>query len=1080
MGAVRGLRQSQRPCCGADRVIRFLTGAGSLVGAVAMAGLAAVLALSWRLSDGPLDLAWTAPSVELATRPAPGQPRFTYAGAQVEWAKGAELGRGLALRFDDVRVLNGQDKRVAGARRVDVSVSLAPLLLGRIRPRAVSITGLEVDVTRDAQGDLRAELGGFDAGNAGGEGRGGDNGGDAAGLLASLARPPGEPGQAAPADAGLIAQLTRVHLDASSLRFRDAASGGRWRFDLGQLDLVRMAGGGVSGTASAAVEHGPVRAALTARAALAPAGGTRIEATIAPVQAAAVQQTLDDGAAILDAAISGSAQLDLSPALQPVAAQLRMEGGAGRLRLAGAMIGFEALLLDAAFGWDQPSWVLPAKLKITTARAVVRPPGAAAPSTLVVSGRLDRPAASPGARMAGSLTATVDRLGFADIASVWPEPLGGHVRPWLTKNVTGGAARDAAITLGFDLKRDPLPGTGLRGLDLRLLTADGSVTGEDVTLYWLKPVQPVERAQAVLTINNPQELTIAVSGARQGAMVVRDGTIRITGLDVKDQFLALTANIAGGVADAVTLLKHPRLQILDKHPLPMRNPGGSFAGRLSVDLPLNEDLEFDAVKIGAHGRLVDLRLGGLVAGRDLERGRVQFDVTSDGMRASGAAVIAGIVADLSVDMDFRAGGAAQVTQKAQASGRATPAQLAAAGLDTGGIIEGGAIGFEARHTERRDGAAELTINANLRDAALELAGWRKPAGQAGEASARVRLDGDRVTGIDQISARGLGLLAEGRVELVDDRPLLLVLDRMTLGLTQGAGLVRFPARPGESIRATLNGSVLDISGELRDTGPRRGVGARQGPGWVADVRFDRVILSSQRGIDGVTAHAEHDGRRVTVLRASSSGTERAEVTIQPQGSGRQVRLTAADGGALLRAADIVDTIGGGQLVLDGTFDDRLPDPPLTGTAVLTGFSVQNAPALGKLLQAVTVYGVVEALSGPGLSFSELILPFRWSGGILDIGEARAFSASLGLTATGRLDTRRGVVDMQGTVVPAYVLNSLLGRIPVLGRLFSAERGGGLVAVNYGLRGPLANPSVSVNPLSALTPGFLRGLFHLLD
>ena len=56
----------------------------------------------------------------------------------------------------------------------------------------------------------------------------------------------------------------------------------------------------------------------------------------------------------------------------------------------------------------------------------------------------------------------------------------------------------------------------------------------------------------------------------------------------------------------------------------------------------------------------------------------------------------------------------------------------------------------------------------------------------------------------------------------------------------------------------------------------------------------------------------------------------------------------------------------------------------------------------------------------------------------------------------------------------------LGRIPVIGGLFSAERGGGLVAVNYGYRGPLANPTVAVNPLSALTPGFLRGLFKMFD
>ncbi|MBS0562567.1 MAG: DUF3971 domain-containing protein, partial [Proteobacteria bacterium] len=122
------------------------------------------------------------------------------------------------------------------------------------------------------------------------------------------------------------------------------------------------------------------------------------------------------------------------------------------------------------------------------------------------------------------------------------------------------------------------------------------------------------------------------------------------------------------------------------------------------------------------------------------------------------------------------------------------------------------------------------------------------------------------------------------------------------------------------------------------------------------------------------------------------------------------------------------------------------------------------------------YGVVDMVNGPGLGFTKLIAPFRLSGSVLELSEARAFSSSLGLTAKGRIDLARDTADIQGTVVPAYFFNSLLGRVPLIGRLFSPETGGGLFAANYTVRGPLADPSVSVNPLSALTPGFLRGLF----
>jgi len=127
---------------------------------------------------------------------------------------------------------------------------------------------------------------------------------------------------------------------------------------------------------------------------------------------------------------------------------------------------------------------------------------------------------------------------------------------------------------------------------------------------------------------------------------------------------------------------------------------------------------------------------------------------------------------------------------------------------------------------------------------------------------------------------------------------------------------------------------------------------------------------------------------------------------------------------------------------------------------------------------MTLYGLVEVMQGPGLGFSRLVAPFRLAGDTLELSDARAFSPSLGLTMKGRIDLDAETLDMQGTIVPAYFFNALLGDLPLIGKLFSPERGGGVFAASYTLRGPLQDPQVFVNPLAALTPGFLRGLFGI--
>ena len=155
-----------------------------------------------------------------------------------------------------------------------------------------------------------------------------------------------------------------------------------------------------------------------------------------------------------------------------------------------------------------------------------------------------------------------------------------------------------------------------------------------------------------------------------------------------------------------------------------------------------------------------------------------------------------------------------------------------------------------------------------------------------------------------------------------------------------------------------------------------------------------------------------------------------------------------------------------------------PGSPAEGTLTLKNFRLRQAPVFTKIMQGLTLYGVGAATSGPGLGFAQAIVPFTLTGQELKLENARAYSASLGFTASGRIGLDDGGVDMETTVVPAYAVNTLPGKIPLLGHLFTAEHGGGLFAMRARVTGKLADPHVTVNPLSALTPGFLRGLFGI--
>ena len=70
--------------------------------------------------------------------------------------------------------------------------------------------------------------------------------------------------------------------------------------------------------------------------------------------------------------------------------------------------------------------------------------------------------------------------------------------------------------------------------------------------------------------------------------------------------------------------------------------------------------------------------------------------------------------------------------------------------------------------------------------------------------------------------------------------------------------------------------------------------------------------------------------------------------------------------------------------------------------------------------------------------------------------------------------------LEGTIAPAYIVNSILGNIPVIGEFLQGGKGEGIFAATYKAKGSLDEPEITVNPLSALAPGFLRGMFDIFD
>ncbi|MCQ8276941.1 hypothetical protein NFI95_00560 [Acetobacteraceae bacterium KSS8] len=1058
---------------------------------VALPVLAALfLVVLWlRLSWGPIEIGW------LAHRLAPERVAGERLGFGRAWIARPGSG-GIAVGADAISLRPDAGPADLSASRLEVSVRAAPLLAGVIALETVSLRDADLSLLRQPDGRI---------------------------ALAGAPSPPGR--DSGEGDGPLrFDHLRAVSVDRLEARLVDRRSGHRFAASVTEAHLSPWGGALASGVLRATLSVDG--RSVPVRGDGAPDGkGLRWHAetgAIRPSDFAGIVPAL----AAIGTPVTPVLVADFAPGeARPRTAQVSVGLGAGTVAVGDGTLPVESgrVELDLHRSGANGVGAVLRSWRLALAPPPTPGPGPSAPPSGSVATEAeandgDAPVFSGSGtasvdnlfrprRIRAALSLNSDAVRFAGIDRYWPAGVAAGARRWITENMTAGTAT------GLHVETVLAGNAGWSSL--HETQRSGGFAAHDLEMWWLRPMPPLQHMVATATFQGTDALlvespsaTLPVEAVGPEAerlrgkavlqkLAVSDGSMRITGLTQTQQIGTVHVVLSGGLRSLMCELANPRLSLLSAHPVPFTDPGGTVRSEVTVQLPLDNDVAIEEVAVSAQSRLRGAHLGDVAGGLALDDADLDVSADTNGLVLDGEGAIGPIDSRLHYTMDFRAGGPDQLLEQARVEGTVGAASLAALGVDPGDSISGnGAV--TVRYAARRDGMSRIDLALDMTDMGIALPVWSKRAGQKGNLDAAITLDHGHLRSVGPIRAEGPDLSIEGSVATPPRGPRILSVPRFVIGRTRGGGEVSFP-RPGahgtsEPIRISAHGAVLDLAAII-DATPAKAVAAAAKPGpkpapgkspaWIADLRFGRVFVGRSTALGGVTAHLENDGAKLVRARVEATDPTPIAVRLDSGSDGRVLDGTAADTGRLLRGLGVTDAVEGGALHLAA----RLPAAsgrsrdagapvggPMNGVVNIDRFILPDAPFAARLIRDLSIYGWLLAPRAPQLTVDRLVAPFSLRGEVLTLSEARAHAAALGVTMRGIVDLGRQTLDLHGTVVPAWALNQLPGRLPIVGKLLAPEKGGGVLAVTLGIKGPFADPRINVNPLSALAPGFLRKLF----
>lgn len=639
----------------------------------------------------------------------------------------------------------------------------------------------------------------------------------------------------------------------------------------------------------------------------------------------------------------------------------------------------------------------------------------------------------------------VAKAAHADIMALWPEVMMPSIRSWFATAIHAADFRDLNIAV--------------RREGAAPLAVAGSFGFEALDMTFMSTLPPIQSGKGTGVFTDT-EFALALDAGRVTAP--EGGTLDLAGStmiipDLKVQYRPATYALVmdGAITAALSLLEQPPMRYMTAANMPVDVASGTARVEMALRHPMRRDMTGADISFSATAVLRDVASDSLIPDRRLAARQLQLAVDKQALTISGNAVVDGVPLNGTWTQTYGQGATLQ------ANVALTNDRLKAFGVDLppGSVSGEGQAKLDLRLPP--NAAPQYALTSDLRglQIAIPAVGWAKAPSVTGNLEIAGRL-GDAPQ-VDSLLISGGGLEVRGDMTFNANGEL----DRARLTRVEISDWLNAPITlrgrgTGQPFGVEIGGGVIDLR--------RASFGSGDQTSGPISIALDRLQLTEGITLNRFVGNFTSTGGFAGQFTAWINNVGQIQGTVAPRNGRSAIRIVSEDAGGVALATGLMQNAVGGGLDLtmvptagrDGTFDGRL---------AIRSLRIKDAPAIAALLDAISVVGLLQQLDGQGLAFDTVDAAFRLTPQQVIVTEASAVGPGLGISLDGIYTLANKDMDFQGVISPFYIINSI-------GSIFT-RRGEGLIGFNFTILGTSDAPQVSVNPLSAFTPGMFRNIFR---